>query len=229
MAKTLANEPPASRRTSRRFSAQTARPVRLATRYSRFVFLMKYLLPVIACILVAMVVMWPEVESVKDTFRLGLSGITGFESGAGQRIAKARYTGRNSQNLPFTITADRAVQPETAGAPVRLEKPKADITLADGAWLALSAAHGNFDKEHQQLALDGGVDLFHDAGMEFHTPDAIVDIEAGTAHGTNGAKGQGPIGRITGEGFRILDHGKRILFTGRSRLVLHGNGKGSGR
>ncbi len=71
------------------------------------------------------------------------------------------------------------------------------------------------------LELNGDVTLFHDQGFELRTETARFDLEAGTARGTESVEGQGPFGTLVSEGFRVLDRGERILFTGRSRAVIH--------
>ncbi len=79
-------------------------------------------------------------------------------------------------------------------------------------------------KDNEVLHLDGEVDLFHDTGFEMHTPSATVDLKNGTAAGDQPVRGHGPTGALNAAGFRILDGGKRILFTGKARLVLSPGG-----
>jgi lipopolysaccharide export system protein LptC len=108
---------------------------------------------------------------------------------------------------------------------IDLAFPKADITLRSGVWLALSAETGLFNRKQQVLNLRGGVTLFHDMGYELRTPSADIFMKRGIASGDQPVTGQGPIGTIRSAGFRILDGGKRVLFTGKSRLVLYPKGK----
>ena len=192
---------------------------RIGVGYTRFVGLMKLLLPLVAGILVALVVVWPQVEDKVKGFRLGFSGIGAGET-SGQRMINARFTGSDDANRPYTITAEAAVQSPDRDDLVELEFPKADITLPDGAWLALAAQSGVFLKTRQTLELSGDVNLFHDSGYEIHTARAHIDMKRGTASGDAAVAGQGPLGTVKSEGFRLLDRGRRILFTGKARLVL---------
>jgi len=43
----------------------------------------------------------------------------------------------------------------------------------------------------------------------------------GTAFGNASVSGQGPFGTLKSSGFRILDNGKRIIFSGQSRLIFY--------
>jgi lipopolysaccharide export system protein LptC len=104
---------------------------------------------------------------------------------------------------------------------VHLELPKADMTADDGAWLALTARTGAYHRAAEMLDLAGSVNLFHDKGVEISTESARIDLRNGTAEGQQPVEGQGIFGTVDAEGFRVLDRGQTIIFTGKSRLVLH--------
>jgi len=104
---------------------------------------------------------------------------------------------------------------------VELEMPKADITLDDGTWLVLTAQNGVFTQLEKTLTLEGAVNLFHDSGYELQTSKANVDLEKGLAKGDSAIRGQGPFGELHGDGFRLIDKGKTIVFTGKSKLVIY--------
>ncbi len=101
-----------------------------------------------------------------------------------------------------------------------LEGPKGDLTLLNGAWLAVTAYTGVYLTQGQLLDLFGDVKLFHDRGYELTTDTAHVDMTGGTAEGNDAVQGQGVFGDITSEGFRLLDHGQTIIFTGKAKLHI---------
>ena len=55
------------------------------------------------------------------------------------------------------------------------------------------------------------------------TKSARVDVSANTAEGHDPVSGHGPSGDIAAQGFRVLDKGNTIIFTGTSNLLLKGN------
>ena len=130
------------------------------------------------------------------------------------------FMGTDSRNRPFTVTAERAVQDLTDDQLILLAQPKADMTLEDGAWVALQAKQGSYRRDAETLQLAGGVDLFHDQGYEIHTPSAAIDLNSGTAEGHEPVAAQGPFGELTAEGFRVVEQGAVVEFTGKSRLLL---------
>ena len=92
--------------------------------------------------------------------------------------------------------------------------------MEDGTWLALTAKSGQYDRESELLDLFGSVSVFHDKGMEVHTEAARIDLNNGTAEGVQPVEGQGNMGFINAEGFLVLDRGERIIFTGKSRMII---------
>lgn len=196
------------------------RPLRRAgARYTRFVTWMKLLLPIIATSVVALVVIWPQLQDKPEGFRLGISKITVHGKG-GQQVINARFIGNDSDSRPFTVTADSALQRAGGGDSFELEFPKADISMTDGTWIALAADTGTYYKSRQVLKLDGGVNLFHDSGYEFRTRNAEINLADGTASGRYAIAGQGPFGTVSAAGFMVYDRGSRIIFTGKAKLLI---------
>jgi lipopolysaccharide export system protein LptC len=191
----------------------------LRNRYSVFVGFMKVLLPATAAALVLLIVAWPQFTIKEEGFRLSVSKLAPSQAES-LTMLNARFEGRDDKNQPYSVTADIATQSENDRDLVTLELPKADITLEDGTWLALTARAGEYRKEAQVLDLAGSVNLFHDRGFELRTESARVRLDEGMAEGAQPVEGQGSIGTIQAEGFRVLNRGARIFFLGRSHLVI---------
>ena len=193
---------------------------RFDTRYSRFVILMKLALPLVAILLIGLIVAWPQLLGRDAGFRLSYANVQPEEAEK-LRMAKARYVGTDDQNRPYRIAAEQAIQPTPESEHVNLKGPTADMTLADGTWLALTAEEGVYRQKIRRLDLAGSVNLFHDSGYEFRTASAQIDFGAGVASSDTPVEAQGPGGVLKAKGFRMLDKGARVLFTGKAHLVLH--------
>jgi lipopolysaccharide export system protein LptC len=195
--------------------------------YGRFVGITKVLLPTIATAIIALIVVWPELNDQESRFRLGPARIDRSEA-ENLRMVNARFTGSDTSKRPFTITADTADQATAESVVITLDAPKADIELGNGAWVALTASSGTFNREKQLLELTNGVNLFHDSGYEFRTNSAVFDLTAGDATGYEPVSGQGPFGQLQASGFHIYNRGERVVFTGPAKLTLTpGNAGGS--
>lgn len=198
---------------------RTRRTIRASGRHTRVVAWLKWLLPMFAAALVLLVGAWPQIQD--GLSRLG-SSIPRIDLGAARDLSmiNARYTGLDRHDRPFAITADVARQTGAKDDLVSLEAPKADLALENGAWVAVTAETGLYHTQPKQIDLYGDVNLYHDKGMTFRTESAKVDLEAGTAEGHEPVQGHGPSGEVESEGFRILDKGAVVIFTGRARMLL---------
>ena len=183
--------------------------------YSRFVHLMKVVLPVIAVGILGLLVAWPRLQETMPE--------PAARDGGALEMAGAQYLGIDGENRPFSIRAERAVRSPQDPAVMDLVDPEAEITRADGSWVTIRAERGRYNEETGKLLLLDHVNLFHDAGYEFLTDEAHVDTVGGNAWGDRPVTGQGPIGELFGQGFRLYDSGRTIVVTGRARLNLVGN------
>lgn len=187
--------------------------------YSRFVTWAKRLLPMLAVGLLIMVVVWPRLDIRFDRFAL----IPKIDRKLAHdlRMINARYTGLDKDNRPFVVTADAAEQMSNdINDLVGLEGPKADVTTAEGGWYEASAFTGTYQPQNRLLDLFGSVALFGSRGDEFHTDSARVYLATSNAEGNEHVTGQGPFGHVEAAGFRMVDHGATIIFTGHTDLYL---------
>lgn len=187
--------------------------------YSRFVAIAKLVLPLVAVALLALVWAWPNLRGGDLRFRLGFSDFVTRET-AGPSMINPRYVGTDKSQQPYSITSNVARNSPADRMKIDLEVPKGDIVLNDGTWLMLSADTGVYARTAKTLDLTGGVTLFHDSGYEIRTDSAYVDLDQGTAAGDQPVHGQGPFGDLRAEGFILLDKGKVIHFTGKSKLTI---------
>jgi lipopolysaccharide export system protein LptC len=199
------------------------RPERALWRSRRVAYL-KLMLPAVALLIVTMILAWPQIVRDDTRVRFGPGRINPEEADT-LRMLNARYVGTDDQQRPYVVTAASATR-ESAHAPrTDLQAPKADMTTAGGAWVAMTAQTGVFHNVVRHLDLEGDVSLFHDGGTEFHTARAQVDLSAGSASGNDPVAGQGPTSTVTSEGFQLYDRGAVIVFTGKTHLVLYQEGR----
>ena len=188
-------------------------------RRGRYVGILKLLLPAIAAVLIALVAFWPQLRERTNEFRVQFVTI-GSEEAETVQMINPRFLGIDKVDRHYTITAGRATQMDDGR--INLENPRGDMALANGAWIVISGNTGTYYKARQVLDLVGSVNLYHDSGYEFHTEQASINLQEGTAAGDMPTTGQGPAGHVQSEGFRIFDQGDRVHFIGKARLVLYG-------
>ncbi len=192
-------------------------------RSSVLVAWMKMLLPATALVLIALVILWPQL--LPQDGLLGGAKVTVSDVDT-SRMANPRFVGVDEQNRPYEIIAVEALQQGGENDIVLLESPQGDVTLEDDTWLSLSAANGVWHRTEEIVDLSGGVELFQDEGHHLSSDTAHVDIPNCSVGSDSPTVGHGPSGMVEGEGFRLRDRGARIEFTGKAKAVLTGAATG---
>lgn len=188
------------------------------TRRRIFITVTKWLLPLAAMGLLALIALWPEIDAATSQARLAMERVSGELDGG--KLIDARYNGVDEKGRPYTITAATAwqIDPERIG----LTMPKGDIALVNGTWLMLTSKEGTFLQHLNQLDLVNEVTLYRDDGTTMHTKSASIDLKAGAAAGSEPVHVEGPFGVLDAQGFTVMDKGTAIDFPGPAHVVMNG-------
>ncbi|MBV8507620.1 MAG: LPS export ABC transporter periplasmic protein LptC [Alphaproteobacteria bacterium] len=178
-------------------------------------------MPIIGVALLALVTIWPRVVPLLESVRFGFPVIDLREAHE-LRMLNPRYAGVDRENRPYVVTSAIGRQASDRDDLMSLERPRAEMTMHNGALVVVTAATAMYQSQAQLLDLFGDVNLVHENGTRFVTSTAHVDVAADTAGGNDPVSGHGPSGDITAQGFRVLDRGNMIVFTGKSNLLLKG-------
>lgn len=189
------------------------------SRHSRRVALLKRILPAIGFALLLLIALWPELAPLWNRMRLAFPAIDLREARELRMIAP-RYAGIDRLGRPFVVTAKVGVQVPDRQDLMSLQGPRADIKSRHGDDVVITAATGVYQSQAQLLDLFGEVTLTHQNGTRLVTNSARIDVANNTAEGSEAVEGHGPSGDVTAAGFRILDRGDTIVFTGKSDLLV---------
>ena len=185
---------------------------------------LKMLLPTVATLFILLLIFWSQRNLEESRFQIGITELS-TEDINNMTMLNLRFDGMDQEDRPFSITANEARQNTDQIGVIDLIEPRADITLADGAWVALMAAGGHYDRDGRRLDMSGGVNVFHDRGFEISSEVVSVDLDTGTASSDRVVNGQGPAGELTAAGFRVMNDGQRIFLNGPARLELYAAGE----
>jgi lipopolysaccharide export system protein LptC len=210
-----------------RRDAPPRQPGRTLRRRRGPVRLLKVALPLTAVVTVGYLVYW-WAQSRDTTVDAGI--IQGAkpqgEEPAKVTVRDVKYDGKDDQGRPFTITAEAASHAEGDERHIALKKPLADIIMGSGAYVAVTALDGVLDRDADIVTLNGDVTLFHDNGLSFQTDSATIDLKAKTAEGSEPVEGQNEDGEVIAQGFKVLDDGNVIEFTGKAYMKIYPKQKG---
>ena len=188
-------------------------------RHSRFVGMMKLVLPVTAAALIAIILVWPRLCERSDSLGLSFAGLGTGEANS-LTMDKPRFIGADAKGRPFMITAEVATQDPTNQRRVTLEALQADMTMDDGHWFSFIAPGGVFDQTGRTLSLSGPVNLFSDQGHELQTGDLAVDLGRGTAVTETPVTGQGPFGSFRADSMKLEKQGRHMYFSGNVKVTI---------
>lgn len=190
-----------------------------ARRYSRFVGVMKRVLPATAAVLGAAVLAYALLP--QDVTRMALTFARWGKIQSDLAMVRPRLTGTDERGQPFTVTAATAIQDGKSGHRAKLNKVEADITLRDGTWLNVVSDAGLVDTDARTLELAGNISFYSDNGYEAHAPAAAMDLKTGIVQGVGRVQAQGPLGTLTADRFEIHRDSKKLVFRGNVRTVFY--------
>jgi lipopolysaccharide export system protein LptC len=196
---------------------------RINRRYSSFVRGMRLVLPLTALAIVAVVLAWPRMDDAIAP--IPKESIIPQGGGRNELISPHFESTTNSQ-LPYVVTAARAVQSQKDEALVLLEGPVADVTLAGGATVNAKSDNGVYRQDTEMLVLDGHAVLLHSSGHSLKSSRMNISMKDQLAWSDTPVDGDGPSGTIAAQTMNANNATGVLIFTGPAKLVLTQSGKG---
>ena len=188
---------------------------------------LKVLLPLVMVVTIGYLIYW-WFESRGTVVDPQVVQQVGQDTKAEVTVNDVKYDGKDKKGRPYSITADSASHADGDDRHISLKKPMADIVMASGAYVALTANDGVLDRDADIVTLNGEVTLFHDNGLSFQTASATIHLKDKTAEGSAPVEGQNGDGELTSQGFRVLDDGDTIEFTGKAYMKIYPKNKDQG-
>jgi lipopolysaccharide export system protein LptC len=206
-------------RTQRDWTARTRDTAMNALRYSRFVTVMKRVLPISAGLLIAAVIAYSLVPRQSEKLKLPTTEVGEINNDL--TMTKPKLTGTDKKGNPFVITADAAIQDPSNVKRATLKMVEADLTLDKNRWLNVTARHGFIDMEKSLLTLDSGIAIYSDDGYELHTTRADVDLKKGLFKGPDVVTGHGPAGTLRADSFELDRATNRLVLVGHVQMSIN--------
>src|SRR4051812_47028683 len=190
-------------------------------RHTRRVAILKRVLPAIGVSLLLLIAIWPRLEPIWERMRASFPVID-LRDAQELRMVNPRYSGIDREGRPFVVVAASARQIPGRQDLVSLQAPVAELTLRSGAHIHATSITAVYQSQAGVIDMFGDVTVTHDDGTRFVTQTARVNTTQNAAEGNDPVAGHGPAGDVKAQGFRILDKGDTIIFTGRADMLLNG-------
>ncbi|MBA3813864.1 MAG: LPS export ABC transporter periplasmic protein LptC [Alphaproteobacteria bacterium] len=188
--------------------------------YSRYVSLMKIILPAGILFSIGLALGWPYFISIgkESLSKIDLSRPEIQEN----RMVHPHYISTDNQGQPFHLTAEWAKQKTEDLAD--LIQPEGSMTMLEGETFKVNSKKGHYDTQGKILILQENVTLTSTDGYLIKTEKARINIDKKIIEGDDFIEGSGPTGAIMGtNGFKVENHphGKKVItLKGVSRVIL---------
>ena len=188
----------------------------------KFIYLFKIILPVIALILLTLLILWPQINDTKPIVQK--ENITeNTKKNVRGRLVEAQYDSQDSKGRPYKIIAKEAVQDKMNAELIYLSSPNANIQVSEDTQISLESLEGEYFQDKEKLHLKKNVILHHQNGDKLFMEEVTVLVDTGQAESITPVSGQGPSGNLQAKGMKIIDMGKKIIFTGPAILIMDGH------
>lgn len=137
-------------------------------------------------------------------------------------VLNPHHSGFRAGKLPFIIRATHMSQGKATPTQAILQNPEVDILLENGQWLYVKSKKATTDIERKHILMENSVSLRYDAGYEFFTDEARLNMPLETIFGNAEISGKGIAGEFHGQGFRIDNSWQNVRLLGPARLKVYG-------
>lgn len=197
---------------------------RINRRYTAIVRSLRLVLPLVALVIVTIVIAWPRMDDnitaipKDDLIPQGTSGRN--------ELINPHFESTDSNQQPYVITADRAVQSQKEESLILLEKPKADVTLGEGETVNAQSQRGAYRQDTEILVMDESVILQHFTGYTLKSERMNVSMKDQTAWTDLPVSGAGPSGTLEAKAMNANNVTGKVIFSGPAKMILIQSEKG---
>ena len=189
-------------------------------KYSYFIKTLKYFL--IFSSLTILVVLFFKSFSINKKKNTNLVSFENKEfSPAKQILSKPLFIGIDKKKQPFKVSAKTATRFNHKMEIFDLEKPKGEIQTNSEKFY-MQGNYGVFNNKDQILEIQGDVEFRNNNSLKFNTSEAKFDFRSEILSGNKKIIGMQDNSKIVSEGFKIFNKENKIIFTGKSKLILSG-------
>ncbi len=188
-----------------------------ARRHSRRVNTLKIGLPLGALLLVGVFAGWAWLSAPKG-FTVD---VTGSAVKDGKLVmANPKLNGFTKDNLPYAMTAERAIQDLTNTSMITLEKIDARLPIEAEKWADITADDGVFDNENNTLDVTSPMTIKTSEGMRAELKSAFVDMKSGRIISSEPVRINLKGSELQANTMIVEERGKVVVFEEKVRMTV---------
>ena len=186
--------------------------------YSKFIKTIKFIFLVISILMLVLIIINNRQNQVKIAGEK-FSYTEKIDGSINQVLVKPIFMGLNKKEQPFKVTASKATRFKEESNTFYLENPVGEI-LIDNDKYFLSGNNGIYDKNIQELKINGDVKFNNNLDLKFSTTEVLFDFKDQILFGEKAVSGYRNNSKIDSQGIKILNKENKIIFTGKTKLLL---------
>lgn len=203
----------------RRARASSEEMFRRELAHSRRVRTLKIALPSLAALMVATFLAYSWVVPENLYF-----GIDGAALRDGKLVmAEPKLEGVNASDMPYTMTAKRAIQDISNSSVVELEDILADLPVDGTNRATIEAARGIYNRADNTLDVTSDMRVVSQSGLKALLRSADIDIASGNLTTDEPVRVEVEGTLVTADSMQITERGKVVVFDRRVRMVIDGS------
>ncbi len=184
--------------------------------YSFYINTLKKVLFIIAFVLLILIFLNKTVQKFTE-----ITSKDNFNTDQEEQIVlEPKFIGLDKNKKPFTIRAKKAKKTKSNENLYKLEMPSGEIKDNSGNTIFLKSSKGEFNQNSQEIFLFKNVELTREDGLLFETEEAMIDLKTNDIFGEKKVSGKNKEGKIFSSGFSITEEGNKILFKGKTSLLI---------
>ena len=186
--------------------------------YSKFIKTIKFIFLAISILMLVLIVInnrQNQIKIVGEKFSYSEK----IDGSINQVLVKPIFMGLNKKEQPFKVTASKATRFKEESNTFYLENPVGEI-LIDNDKYFLSGNSGIYDKNIQELKINGDVKFNNNLDLKFSTTEVLFDFKDQILFGEKAVSGYRNNSKIDSQGIKILNKENKIIFTGKTKLLL---------
>lgn len=206
--------------------ADAPKPTRGALRkdrHSTMVRVLRWVLPVVALLLLASIFLLSNSNKVRQGIIIADAKLKSLASG---QIDNPNFSGVTSSGDAFTISASSALPDGPNPEKIELKEPRTTIEFENGRRFETVAGAGLLDLNSSEATLSNDVDLTTSNGYTAHSTALLLNFETGNVYSIGPVEAEGPIGSIQAGSMQLIQNlnenpnGNAVLmFTGGVKMV----------
>ena len=186
-------------------------------KHSRRVFIVKHTLPVFAFLFAALIVAWPAFKAEKEKFDMSIQK-TNLKTPSID-MENVRFFAHDDKNRVLTMSAEAVKEIDPSNRLVRMNKPVAVYTLADGDVITSQTPYGLAYQNDEYFLFEEKMTSQSQSGYTAHTK-GVKATYSGVVDSRHSVEISGPAGSLKAEGMHLEKKGNFAHFLGHNILKI---------